>query len=192
MILEIELRSILFSLINLEMFLQLDWSPLVVNSIDLTWFGKAHTWQYKVLQLTVHVRAKAKPWGWRNCPYSSETGLWRGTDLGKGTKKCLQHWKSPKAQWPPSFLKQKKSGPTKNLSRAGRPAKLSNRGRRALVREVNKMVTDRAPEFLCGDGIPSRKTTISAALHFMVEWPDGSHSSVKGTSQPTWSLPKGT
>ena len=27
---------------------------------------------------------------------------------------------------------------------------------------------------------------------FMVEWPDGSHSSVKGTWQPAWSLPKGT
>uniref|UniRef100_A0AAR2JGI1 Uncharacterized protein n=1 Tax=Pygocentrus nattereri TaxID=42514 RepID=A0AAR2JGI1_PYGNA len=26
----------------------------------------------------------------------------------------------------------------------------------------------------------------------MVEWPDGSHSSVKGTRQPAWSLPKGT
>ena len=27
---------------------------------------------------------------------------------------------------------------------------------------------------------------------FMVEWPDGSYSSVKGTWQPSWSLPKGT
>jgi hypothetical protein len=33
-------------------------------------------------------------------------------------------------------------------------AKLSNQGRRALVRQVTKnpMVTDRAVEFLCGDG----------------------------------------
>jgi hypothetical protein len=29
-------------------------------------------------------------------------------------------------------------------------------------------------------GQPSRRTTTSAALHSMVEWPDGSHSSVKG------------
>ena len=34
-----------------------------------------------------------------------------------------------------------------------------------------------------------QKETISA--FFMVEWPDISHSSVKGTWQPTWSLPKG-
>jgi hypothetical protein len=34
--LEIELRCILFPLFILEMFLQLDWSPPVVNSIDWT------------------------------------------------------------------------------------------------------------------------------------------------------------
>jgi hypothetical protein len=34
--LEIELRCILFPLIILEMFLQLDWSPPVVNLIDST------------------------------------------------------------------------------------------------------------------------------------------------------------
>ena len=41
--LEIDLRFILFPLIILKMFLQLDWSPSVVNSIDLTWFGKSHS-----------------------------------------------------------------------------------------------------------------------------------------------------
>jgi hypothetical protein len=56
--LEIELRFTLFPLIILEMFQQLDWSPPVVNSIDWTWFGKAHTYPYKVSQLTVHVRVK--------------------------------------------------------------------------------------------------------------------------------------
>ena len=45
--LEMELRCILFPLIILEMFLQLDWSPPVVNSIDWTLFGKAHTRLYK-------------------------------------------------------------------------------------------------------------------------------------------------
>ena len=42
-----------------------------------------------------------------------------------------------------SILKRKKFGTTKTLPRAGCPAKLSNRGRRALVREVTKnpMVT---------------------------------------------------
>jgi hypothetical protein len=36
------------------------------------------------------------------------------------------------------ILKWKKFGTTKTLPRAGCPAKLSNRGRRALVREVTK------------------------------------------------------
>ena len=35
---------------------------------------------------------------------SSETGLCQGTDPGKGTIKCLQHWRSPRTQWPPYFL----------------------------------------------------------------------------------------
>jgi hypothetical protein len=59
---EIELRCIMFPLVILEKFLQLDWSPPVVNSIDWTRlvFGMAHTCLYKVPQLTVHVRAKTK------------------------------------------------------------------------------------------------------------------------------------
>jgi hypothetical protein len=143
--LHMEFRCIMFTLIILEMFLQLDWSPPVVNSIDLTWFEKAHTCLYKVPQLTVHVRAKTKTWGQRNCPYSSETGLCRGTDLGKGTKTFLQHWRSPRTQCPPSFLNGRSLKTPRLIlePRAGRPPKLSNRGRWALVREVTKnlMVT---------------------------------------------------
>ena len=102
--LEIELRCILFPLIILEMFLQLDWSPPVVKSIDWTWFGKAHSCLYKVPQLTMYVRAKTKLWDRKDCAKSSETGLCQGTDLGKVTKTCLQHWSSPRTRWPPSFL----------------------------------------------------------------------------------------
>ena len=49
----------------------------------------------------------------------------------------------PKNTVTSSILKWKKFGTTKTLPRAGHPAKLSNRGRRALVREVtkNRMVT---------------------------------------------------
>ena len=59
--LEIELKCILFPLVIIEMFLQLDWSPLVVLSNDWTWLGKTHTCVYKVPQFTVHVRVKTKP-----------------------------------------------------------------------------------------------------------------------------------
>ena len=65
------------------------------------------------------------------------------------------------------ILKWKKFETTKTLPKAGCPAKLSNRGRRALVREVTKnpMVTGRAPESSVGMGETSRRTIISAALH---------------------------
>jgi hypothetical protein len=59
-------------------------------------------------------------------------------------------------------------GTAKNLPRAGCLAKLSNRGRRALVREVTKnpMVTLKE---LKSSSVemrePSRRTTISAAFH---------------------------
>ena len=46
--------------------------------------------------------------------------------------------KVPKNTVAPIILKWKKFGTTKALPRAGRPAKLSNRGRRALVRKVTK------------------------------------------------------
>uniref|UniRef100_A0AAZ3R053 Sleeping Beauty transposase HTH domain-containing protein n=1 Tax=Oncorhynchus tshawytscha TaxID=74940 RepID=A0AAZ3R053_ONCTS len=51
-----------------------------------------------------------------------------------------------------SIVNLKKFRTTNSLPKAGRPAKLSNWGRRALVREVNK-------------NLPSRRTTISGALH---------------------------
>jgi hypothetical protein len=85
--------------------------------------------------------------------------LCRGIDLGKGDKNvCSIEGPQEVAS---IILKWKNFGTTKALSRAGRPAKLSNRGRRAFVREVTKntMVTDSAPEFLCGDGRNVQKDT---------------------------------
>uniref|UniRef100_A0AAZ3Q8F0 Transposase n=1 Tax=Oncorhynchus tshawytscha TaxID=74940 RepID=A0AAZ3Q8F0_ONCTS len=60
---------------------------------------------------------------------------------------------------------------------AGRPAKLSNQGRKALVREVTKNSRvllwrwENLPE-----GQPSLQHSTNQA--FIIEWPDGSHSSV--------------
>ena len=66
------------------------------------------------------------------------------------------------------IFKCKKFGTTKTLLRAGRPAKLSNRGRRALVREVTKNWMVTLTEFQSSSvemGEPSRRTTNSAAIH---------------------------
>uniref|UniRef100_A0A8C4RJ08 Transposase n=1 Tax=Erpetoichthys calabaricus TaxID=27687 RepID=A0A8C4RJ08_ERPCA len=64
--------------------------------------------------------------------------------------------------------KWKKFETTRTLPRAGRPSKLSARGRRAFVREVTKnpMVTVSVLQrSSVGRGEPSRRTTISAAIH---------------------------
>ena len=69
--------------------------------------------------------------------------------------------------------KWKKLGTTRTLPRAGRPSKLSNRGRRALVREVTKnpMVTLTELQHSSVErGEPSRRTTISAAIHHSTVW----------------------
>ena len=74
-----------------------------------------------------------------------------GTDLGKGTKKCHQLGRPPRTQWPPSILTGRSVEPPRLFLELAAPAKLSNQGRRAFVREEM--------------GEPSRRTTISAALH---------------------------
>ena len=87
----------------------------------------------------------------------------RSTDLGKGTSIEV-----PKNTVASIILKLKKLKTTKTRPRAGRPAELSNRGRRALVREVIKIPMVTLTELQSSSvemGEPSRRTTISAALH---------------------------
>uniref|UniRef100_A0A9J7Z1X3 Transposase Tc1-like domain-containing protein n=1 Tax=Cyprinus carpio carpio TaxID=630221 RepID=A0A9J7Z1X3_CYPCA len=103
---------------------------------------------------------------------------------GQGYKKISAALKNTVAS---IILKWKTFGTTRTLPRAGRPAKLSYRGRRALVREVKKNPKITVAELQrCSRemGESCRKSTITAALHqsgFMAEWPDGSLSSVQDT-----------
>jgi hypothetical protein len=95
--------------------------------------------------------------------------------MGKGTKEMIER---PQEHM---LLKWKTFGTTKTLPRAGRQAKLSNRGRRALIREVTKnpMVILTALEFVCGDGRTFQMDNNLCSTNnqaFMVEWPDGSPS----------------
>ena len=162
------------------MFLQLDSSPPVVNSIDWTWFGKPHTcyirshsWQY----MSEQKPSREVEGIFRRAPRQDhvEAQIWE-----RGTKKSLQHWRSPRTQWSPSFLNRRSlelvSEMTKNL----------------MVTLTELMVT----QFLCGDGKTFQKDNhLCCSLTnqaFMVEWPNGSHSSVKSTWQSAWRLPKGT
>jgi hypothetical protein len=90
--------------------------------------------------------------------------------------------KGPKNTEASIILQWKKFGTTKTLPRAGHPAKLSNRGRR--VREVAKNPMATLTELQSSsldlpEGQPSLQHSTNQA--FMVECPNGSHSSVKGT-----------
>ena len=87
---------------------------------------------------------------------------------GEGYQEMSAALMVPKNTVASIILKWKRFGTTKTLSRAGHPAKLSNRGRRALVREVTKnpMVTlTKLQSSSVEMGEPSRRTTVSAALY---------------------------
>ncbi len=94
--------------------------------------------------------------------------MWQGTDLAKVTKKMSAALKVPKSTVASIILKWKMFGTTRTLPRAGRPAKLSYRGRRALVREVKKNPKITVAELqrcIREMGESCRKSTITAALH---------------------------
>ncbi|KAI3372222.1 hypothetical protein L3Q82_022660 [Scortum barcoo] len=97
--------------------------------------------------------------------YKRETGLSRGTNLGKeGYRKISAALKVPMSTVASIINKWKKFGTTRTL----RPSKLSDRGKRALVREVTKnpMVTlSELQRTSVERGEPSRRTTISTAIH---------------------------
>ena len=115
--------------------------------LDMIWKG-THTCLYKVPQLTVHVRAKAKPWGRRNFAILQDRIVLRHISAVL---------KVPKNTVASIILKTKKFGTTRTPPTVGRPEKLSNNRRRILVREVTYGHSDRAPEFLCGDGSTFQK-----------------------------------
>uniref|UniRef100_A0A8C4TA54 Transposase Tc1-like domain-containing protein n=1 Tax=Erpetoichthys calabaricus TaxID=27687 RepID=A0A8C4TA54_ERPCA len=87
---------------------------------------------------------------------------------GQGYKKISAALKVPKSTVASIILKWKTFGTTRTLPRAGRPAKLSYRWRRALVREVKKNPKITLAELQrCSQemGESCRKSTITAALH---------------------------
>ena len=87
---------------------------------------------------------------------------------GEGYQNISAAMNVPKNTVASIILKWKTFGTTKNLPRAGRPAKLSHWGRRALVREVTKNPMVTLTELQSSSvemEEPCRRTTISAALH---------------------------
>ncbi|KAG2466803.1 TCB1 transposase, partial [Polypterus senegalus] len=87
---------------------------------------------------------------------------------GEGYRKISAALKVPMSTVASIIREWKKFENTRTLPRAGRPSKLSDRVRRALVREVTKnpMVTlSELQRSSVERGEPSRRTTISAAIH---------------------------
>ncbi|KAG2461527.1 TCB1 transposase, partial [Polypterus senegalus] len=87
---------------------------------------------------------------------------------GEGYRKISAALKVPMSTVASIIRKWKKFETTRTVLRAGRPSKLSDRGRRALVREVTKnpMVTlSEHQRSSVEKGEISRRTTISAAIH---------------------------
>ncbi|CAM4732966.1 unnamed protein product [Leuciscus chuanchicus] len=87
---------------------------------------------------------------------------------GHGYKNISAALKVPKSTVASIILKWKTFGTTRTLPRAGRPAKLSSRGRRALVREVKKNPKITVAELQrCSRemGESCSKSTITSAIH---------------------------
>ena len=130
--LEIELRFILFPLIILELFLQLYWSPPVVNSIDWTWivYIRSHSWQRKS----------------EHKPSHEVEGIVRRAPRQDCVK--TQIWGTP------TFLNRRSLEPPRLfLELAAQPnwAILGEGPCQGGDQEPN-VHSDRALEFLCGDG----------------------------------------
>ncbi|KAG2456023.1 TCB1 transposase, partial [Polypterus senegalus] len=87
---------------------------------------------------------------------------------GEGYRKTSAALKVPMSTLASIIHKWKKFKTTRTLPRAGQPSKLSDQGRRALVKEVTKnpMITlSELQRSSVERGETSRRTTISAAIH---------------------------
>ncbi len=155
------------------MVLHLHLSPAVFDYTDWTWLGKPHTCLYKTLQLTVHVRA--------NENHEVKGTAWRAQRQNCGK---AQIWPSLQMFFTKTF------GTTRTLPRAGRPAKLSYRGRRAQ----RSLWLSSRDAFGRWEKVVESQPSLqpSTSRGFMAEWPDGSLSSVQDTWKPAWSLLKNT
>ncbi len=109
---------------------------------------------------------------------------------GQGYKKISAALKVPKSTVASIILKWKTFGTTRTLPRAGSPAKLSYRGRRAQ----RSLWLSSRDAFGRWEKVVESQPSLqpSTSRGFMAEWPDGSLSSVQDTWKPAWSLLKNT
>ncbi len=126
-----------FLLIILEMVLHLHLSPAVFDYTDWTWLGK-HTPVYIRPYSSQCMSEQMRIMRSKELPEELRDRIVARHRSGQGYKKISAALKVPKSTVASIILKWKTFGTTRTLRRAGRPAKLSYRGRRALVREVRR------------------------------------------------------
>ena len=116
--------------------------------------------------------------------------------LGKGTKKFLQYWRSPRTQLPPLFLNWWRLEPPRlflelatwpNWAFGGKRP-WSGRWPRTRWSLCQRSIIPLWRWENLPEGQPSLQHSPNQA--FMVEWPGWNHYSVKGTWQPTWEFSK--
>ena len=115
------------------------------NWLDMIWKGtslyiRSHSWQHM---------SEQKP----SNEVEGNVGKGTKTDLGKGTKTFLQDWRSPRTQWPPSFLNGRRLEPPRLFLELplGQTEKSGDQTGQGGDQESDGH-SDRAPEFLCGNG----------------------------------------
>ena len=147
----------------------------MVNSINLTWFGKAHS--------CLHIRShswlcKSKNQAMRSKELSEDLRdrIVLRHKSGEGYQRMSAELKVPKNTVASIILKWKMFGTTKTLPRAGRPTKLSNHGRSTLVRERLRTLwslwqSSRVPLWRW-ENLPEGQPSLqhSANQAFMVVW----------------------
>ncbi len=138
---------------SLRWFYTFIWVQLCFDYTDWTWLG-SHTPVYIRPYSSQCMSEQMRIMRSKELPEELRDRIVARHRSGQGYKKISAALKVPKSTVASIILKWKTFGTTRTLRRAGRPAKLSYRGRRALVREVRR--TQRslcwAPEMHSGDG----------------------------------------
>ena len=130
------------------MFLQLDWSPPVANSIDWTWFGKAHTCLYKGPTVDSACQSKNQAIRLKELSVEVRDRIVSRQRSGEGHQNISAALKVPKNTVASSFLNGRSLETSRNFIEPNWAIKGFGQG----GDQEPDGHFDRALKFLCGDG----------------------------------------
>ena len=181
---------------SLKCFYNLIGVHLVGNSNDWTWFGKAHTCLYKGPTGDGACQSKNQAIRSKELSVELRDRIVSSHRSREGYRKMSAALKVPKNTVASIIFKWMMFGTPKTQPRAwpnwaiGGERPWSGRWPRTWWSRWQFTLESLWRWENLPEGQPSLKH--STNQDFMVEWPDGSRSSVKSTWQPAWSLPKDT